>query len=117
MAYFPTGVMIESEVETSSEGLSSMIVYWHDSGFVDNPPYRSIVRWMIATWREQFDVTIEREPKEERLEDFVIHELRMSEWPLQIYWENSLGYIAIQAEDEMLIRKAAQILRGKRPSI
>lgn len=104
-------------MQVTHEGLKSMVVYWHPDCFLDERPYRKIVRWMIGVWRQKFDVFVRDEPAEEKHEDFIVHKLSLSDRPLQVYWEDSLGYVAIQGKDEALVFEAARLLKGMKPAL
>jgi len=117
MAEYSSGMMIESEVRPDRAVGNTMVVYWHEDCFVDDPPYRKIVRWMLTIWRDRFDVALVGEPKEKKDEDFVVHDVLLGGRPLSVYWENSLGYISLQSKDEALIREAARLLKGRKPEI
>lgn len=110
-----TGIMVESEIKVLLTGPRSMVVYWHPDCFLDTPPYRKIVRWMIEMWREKFSVQLVNEPEEKKDEDFVVHAVLFEGQSLDIYWENSLGYISLQSHDEATIVSAAAALRGRVP--
>jgi hypothetical protein len=58
-------VMIEGEIDVRLAGGKSMVIYWHPDAFLERPPYRNIVRWMIGVWRERVEVVVVSEPQEE----------------------------------------------------
>jgi hypothetical protein len=109
------GVMITSEIERESSGEFSTVVYWHAEIFMDSPPYRKIIKWILEELRKEYRVEVLAESIETVHEDFITHHLEIDGKPMQIYWENSLGYIALNSIDQELISSISSYLKGKTP--
>jgi hypothetical protein len=110
------GVMVISEIKRSSPGGYSAVVYWHTDTFMDEPPYRRIVKWILEELRKRYRVEIIAEPEESKGEDFVFHHLEVDGRRMQIYWENSLGYISFISADRNLIQELSSYLNGQKPA-
>jgi hypothetical protein len=70
---------------------------------------------MIAELGKRYHVELVAEPAEIEHEDFIVHDLEVDGKRMQIYWENSLGYVSFISADGDLIQELSRYLSGRKP--
>lgn len=107
------GVMMASEIKENPESESrfSSVVYWHPEIFLQWPPYRRMVNELRRQYRVRSDIDL----ISVEYEDFVVHKVELDGKPMEVYWENSLGYTSLSSPHRELIHEVSTYLCGKRP--